>query len=70
VRYVTRLACRYSVRYRAALQPTAAGLHTMSITHRESVKMWVDGVSLIDSVSSGGTSVTVTGTISLPLTNA
>jgi hypothetical protein len=62
--------CRYSVRYRAVLQPTSAGLHTMSVTHRESVKLWVDGVSLIDSASSGGTSVTVSGTINLPLTNA
>ncbi len=62
--------CRYSVRYRAVLQPTAAGLHTMSVTHRESVKLWVDGVSVIDSASSGGTSVTVSGTINLPLTNA
>jgi hypothetical protein len=60
----------YSVRYRAAYLPTAAGVHTFSITHRESVKLWVDGVSLIDSLSSTGASVTVTGTISLPLANA
>ena len=63
------LSCSYSVRYRAAYLPTAAGLHTFSVTHRESAKLWVDGVSLIDSLSSGGVSVSVTGTIGLPLTN-
>ena len=61
--------CRYSVRYRAVFLPTAAGLHTMSVTHRETVKLWVDGVHIIDSSSSGGTSVTVSATINLPQTN-
>jgi len=63
-------ACRYSVRYRAVFRPSVAGAHTFSITHKESAKLWVDGVSLIDSTSSGGASVTVSGTINLPLTNA
>jgi hypothetical protein len=57
------------VRYRAVFQPTAAGAHTISVTHREIVKLWVDGVSLIDSASSGGTSLTVSATINLPLAN-
>ncbi len=64
-----RVSRRYCVRYRAVLQPTSAGVHTMSVTHREVVKLWVDGVSIVDSVSSGGASVTVSGTINLPLTN-
>ncbi len=41
----------------------------MSVTHRETVKLWVDGVSVVDSVSSGGVPVTISGTINLPLTN-
>ena len=51
-------------------RPSVAGAHTFSITHKEAAKLWVDGVSLIDSTSSGGVSVNATAIISLPLTNA
>ncbi len=61
--------CRYSVRYRAVFQPTTAGVHTVSVTHREYVKLWVDGLSIVESLSSGGAALTVSGTINLPLAN-
>ena len=67
--HLMRVLRRFSVRYRAVFQPTTAGVHTMSVTHRETVKLLVDGVSVVDAVSSGGVPVTISGTINLPLTN-
>jgi beta-glucosidase len=45
---------RYSVRWKARLEPETSGRHTLQIRHSAVVRLWLDGELLIESVAEEG----------------